>query len=247
MVDAGAPDHTTAAEPSWSLTIALAAVIVVALLAGVLALADGGSGGRVDAADQGPASTATTSVVASTTTSSATAATTTTSSATATTTTTLPPIEPVLIPPETIVAPWAADGFTVAFPTEPRVGSVPVRTSSGTVTRSEYDLDGPDGSVLSVTVVEFASTGQSSAAVLADVAAQVGRDLGASPVVEASTTVGGQPALPFRVATLDGGVRAVVIHGPGRLYTVSMFTPGHGPSDAADAVFDQLVASFRLV
>ncbi|HQF95182.1 MAG TPA: hypothetical protein PLS46_13535, partial [Microthrixaceae bacterium] len=138
-------------------------------------------------------------------------------------------------------------GFAVSFPTPPRVASVPVATESGTVTRTEYNLDGPDGSLISVTSVELALGGRPVASVLADVAAQAGRGLGAAPIVGTATTVGGQPALPFSVSTSDGVVRAVVVHGADRLTTVSMFTPGHGPAVAADRVFDELVASVRLV
>ena len=98
-----------------------------------------------------------------------------------------------------------------------------------------------------MTSVELALDARPVASVLTDVAAQAGRGLGASPIVGTATTVGGQPALPFSVSTSDGVVRAVVVHGADRLTTVSMFTPGHGPAVAADRVFDELVASVRLV
>jgi len=71
MVDAGATDHT-AGEPSWSLTIALAAVIVVALLAGIVALTDGspstvaGAGAGTDRGPASPSSAPTPSTAAST-------------------------------------------------------------------------------------------------------------------------------------------------------------------------------------
>jgi len=252
MVDAGATDHT-AGEPSWSLTIALAAVIVVALLAGIVVLIDGspstlaGAGAGTDRGPASPSSTPSSSSSASTSTSAP-------STATSTATSSLPSTAPLAptttapLAPTTTEAPGTVvGGFAVSFPTPPRVASVPVATESGTVTRTEYNLDGPDGSLISVTSVELALDARPVASVLTDVAAQAGRGLGASPIVGTATTVGGQPALPFRVSTSDGVVRAVVVHGADRLTTVSMFTPGHGPAVAADRVFDELVASVRLV
>ena len=250
MVDAGATDHT-AGEPSWSLTIALAAVIVVALLAGIVALTDGspstvaGAGAGTDRGPASPSSAPTPSTAASTSTSTSAAST--SSTTTSSTESSSPPSTEPVAPTTTGAPGTVVGGFAVSFPTPPRVASVPVATASGTVTRTEYDLDGPDGSLISVTSVELALGGRPVASVLADVAAQAGRGLGASPIVGTATTVGGQPALPFRVSTSDGVVRAVVVHGADRLTTVSMFTPGHGPAVAADRVFDELVASVRLV
>ena len=253
MVDAGATDHT-AGEPSWSLTIALAAVIVVALLAGIVVLIDGspstlaGAGAGTDRGPASPSSTPSSSSSASTSTSAPSTATSSTATSSLPSTAPLAPTTTAPLAPPTTEAPGTVvGGFAVSFPTPPRVASVPVATESGTVTRTEYNLDGPDGSLISVTSVELALDARPVASVLTDVAAQAGRGLGASPIVGTATTVGGQPALPFRVSTSDGVVRAVVVHGAGRLTTVSMFTPGHGPAVAADRVFDELVASVRLV
>ena len=261
MVDAGATDHT-AGEPSWSLTIALAAVIVVALLAGIVVLIDGspstlaGAGAGTDRGPASPSSTPSSSSSASTSTSAPSTATSSTATSSLpstaplapTTTAPLAPTTTAPLAPTTTEAPGTVvGGFAVSFPTPPRVASVPVATESGTVTRTEYNLDGPNGSLISVTSVELALDARPVASVLTDVAAQAGRGLGASPIVGTATTVGGQPALPFRVSTSDGVVRAVVVHGADRLTTVSMFTPGHGPAVAADRVFDELVASVRLV
>lgn len=252
MVDAGATDHT-AGEPSWSLTIALAAVIVVALLAGIVVLIDGspstlaGAGAGTDRGPASPSSTPSSSSSASTSTSAPSTATSTATSSLPSTAPLAPTTTAPLAPPTTEAPGTVVGGFAVSFPTPPRVASVPVATESGTVTRTEYNLDGPDGSLISVTSVELALDARPVASVLTDVAAQAGRGLGASPIVGTATTVGGQPALPFRVSTSDGVVRAVVVHGADRLTTVSMFTPGHGPAVAADRVFDELVASVRLV
>ena len=252
MVDAGATDHT-AGEPSWSLTIALAAVIVVALLAGIVVLIDGspstlaGAGAGTDRGPASPSSTPSSSSSASTSTSAPSTATSTATSSLPSTAPPAPTTTAPLAPPTTEAPGTVVGGFAVSFPTPPRVASVPVATESGTVTRTEYNLDGPDGSLISVTSVELALDARPVASVLTDVAAQAGRGLGASPIVGTATTVGGQPALPFSVSTSDGVVRAVVVHGAGRLTTVSMFTPGHGPTVAADRVFDELVASVRLV
>lgn len=253
MVDAGATDHT-AGEPSWSLTIALAAVIVVALLAGIVVLIDGspstlaGAGAGTDRGPASPSSTPSSSSSASTSTSAPSTATSSTATSSLPSTAPLAPTTTAPLAPPTTEAPGTVvGGFAVSFPTPPRVASVPVATESGTVTRTEYNLDGPDGSLISVTSVELALDARPVASVLTDVAAQAGRGLGASPIVGTATTVGGQPALPFRVSTSDGVVRAVVVHGADRLTTVSMFTPGHGPAVAADRVFDELVASVRLV
>ena len=252
MVDAGATDHT-AGEPSWSLTIALAAVIVVALLAGIVVLIDGspstlaGAGAGTDRGPASPSSTPSSSSSASTSTSAPSTATSTATSSLPSTAPLAPTTTAPLAPPTTEAPGTVVGGFAVSFPTPPRVASVPVATESGTVTRTEYNLDGPDGSLISVTSVELALDARPVASVLTDVAAQAGRGLGASPIVGTATTVGGQPALPFSVSTSDGVVRAVVVHGAGRLTTVSMFTPGHGPAVAADRVFDELVASVRLV
>ncbi len=252
MVDAGATDHT-AGEPSWSLTIALAAVIVVALLAGIVVLIDGspstlaGAGAGTDRGPASPSSTPSSSSSASTSTSAPSTATSTATSSLPSTAPLAPTTTAPLAPPTTEAPGTVVGGFAVSFPTPPRVASVPVATESGTVTRTEYNLDGPDGSLISVTSVELALDARPVASVLTDVAAQAGRGLGASPIVGTATTVGGQPALPFSVSTSDGVVRAVVVHGAGRLTTVSMFTPGHGPTVAADRVFDELVASVRLV
>lgn len=253
MVDAGATDHT-AGEPSWSLTIALAAVIVVALLAGIVVLIDGspstlaGAGAGTDRGPASPSSTPSSSSSASTSTSAPSTATSSTATSSLPSTAPLAPTTTAPLAPTTTEAPGTVvGGFAVSFPTPPRVASVPVATESGTVTRTEYNLDGPDGSLISVTSVELALDARPVASVLTDVAAQAGRGLGASPIVGTATTVGGQPALPFRVSTSDGVVRAVVVHGADRLTTVSMFTPGHGPAVAADRVFDELVASVRLV
>lgn len=253
MVDAGATDHT-AGEPSWSLTIALAAVIVVALLAGIVVLIDGspstlaGAGAGTDRGPASPSSTPSSSSSASTSTSALSTATSSTATSSLPSTAPLAPTTTAPLAPPTTEAPGTVvGGFAVSFPTPPRVASVPVATESGTVTRTEYNLDGPDGSLISVTSVELALDARPVASVLTDVAAQAGRGLGASPIVGTATTVGGQPALPFRVSTSDGVVRAVVVHGADRLTTVSMFTPGHGPAVAADRVFDELVASVRLV
>lgn len=253
MVDAGATDHT-AGEPSWSLTIALAAVIVVALLAGIVALTDGspstraGAGAGTDRGPASPSSAPSSSTSASTSTSAPSTATSSTATSSLPSTAPLAPTTTAPLAPPTTEAPGTVvGGFAVSFPTPPRVASVPVATESGTVTRTEYNLDGPDGSLISVTSVELALDARPVASVLTDVAAQAGRGLGASPIVGTATTVGGQPALPFSVSTSDGVVRAVVVHGAGRLTTVSMFTPGHGPTVAADRVFDELVASVRLV
>ncbi|MEI2654861.1 MAG: hypothetical protein V9G12_22420 [Microthrixaceae bacterium] len=252
MVDAGATDHT-AGEPSWSLTIALAAVIVVALLAGIVVLIDGspstlaGAGAGTDRGPASPSSTPSSSSSASTSTSAPSTATSTATSSLPSTAPLAPTTTAPLAPPTTEAPGTVVGGFAVSFPTPPRVASVPVATESGTVTRTEYNLDGPDGSLISVTSVELALDARPVASVLTDVAAQAGRGLGASPIVGTATTVGGQPALPFSVSTSDGVVRAVVVHGADRLTTVSMFTPGHGPAVAADRVFDELVASVRLV
>ena len=253
MVDAGATDHT-AGEPSWSLTIALAAVIVVALLAGIVVLIDGspstlaGAGAGTDRGPASPSSTPSSSSSASTSTSAPSTATSSTATSSLPSTAPLAPTTTAPLAPPTTEAPGTVvGGFAVSFPTPPRVASVPVATESGTVTRTEYNLDGPDGSLISVTSVELALDARPVASVLTDVAAQAGRGLGAAPIVGTATTVGGQPALPFRVSTSDGVVRAVVVHGADRLTTVSMFTPGHGPAVAADRVFDELVASVRLV
>lgn len=253
MVDAGATDHT-AGEPSWSLTIALAAVIVVALLAGIVVLIDGspstlaGAGAGTDRGPASPSSTPSSSSSASTSTSAPSTATSSTATSSLPSTAPLAPTTTAPLAPPTTEAPGTVvGGFAVSFPTPPRVASVPVATESGTVTRTEYNLDGPDGSLISVTSVELALDARPVASVLTDVAAQAGRGLGASPIVGTATTVGGQPALPFSVSTSDGVVRAVVVHGADRLTTVSMFTPGHGPAVAADRVFDELVASVRLV
>lgn len=253
MVDAGATDHT-AGEPSWSLTIALAAVIVVALLAGIVVLIDGspstlaGAGAGTDRGPASPSSTPSSSSSASTSTSAPSTATSSTATSSLPSTAPLAPTTTAPLAPPTTEAPGTVvGGFAVSFPTPPRVASVPVATESGTVTRTEYNLDGPNGSLISVTSVELALDARPVASVLTDVAAQAGRGLGASPIVGTATTVGGQPALPFRVSTSDGVVRAVVVHGADRLTTVSMFTPGHGPAVAADRVFDELVASVRLV
>lgn len=253
MVDAGATDHT-AGEPSWSLTIALAAVIVVALLAGIVVLIDGspstlaGAGAGTDRGPASPSSTPSSSSSASTSTSAPSTATSSTATSSLPSTAPLAPTTTAPLAPPTTEAPGTVvGGFAVSFPTPPRVASVPVATESGTVTRTEYNLDGPDGSLISVTSVELALDARPVASVLTDVAAQAGRGLGAAPIVGTATTVGGQPALPFRVSTSDGVVRAVVVHGADRLTTVSMFTPGHGPTVAADRVFDELVASVRLV
>ena len=252
MVDAGATDHT-AGEPSWSLTIALAAVIVVALLAGIVVLIDGspstlaGAGAGTDRGPASPSSTPSSSSSASTSTSAPSTATSTATSSLPSTAPLAPTTTAPLAPPTTEAPGTVVGGFAVSFPTPPRVASVPVATESGTVTRTEYNLDGPDGSLISVTSVELALDARPVASVLTDVAAQAGRGLGASPIVGTATTVGGQPALPFSVSTSDGVVRAVVVHGADRLTTVSMFTPGHGPTVAADRVFDELVASVRLV
>lgn len=253
MVDAGATDHT-AGEPSWSLTIALAAVIVVALLAGIVVLIDGspstlaGAGAGTDRGPASPSSTPSSSSSASTSTSAPSTATSSTATSSLPSTAPLAPTTTAPLAPPTTEAPGTVvGGFAVSFPTPPRVASVPVATESGTVTRTEYNLDGPNGSLISVTSVELALDARPVASVLTDVAAQAGRGLGASPILGTATTVGGQPALPFRVSTSDGVVRAVVVHGADRLTTVSMFTPGHGPAVAADRVFDELVASVRLV
>lgn len=253
MVDAGATDHT-AGEPSWSLTIALAAVIVVALLAGIVVLIDGspstlaGAGAGTDRGPASPSSTPSSSSSASTSTSAPSTATSSTATSSLPSTAPLAPTTTAPLAPPTTEAPGTVvGGFAVSFPTPPRVASVPVATESGTVTRTEYNLDGPNGSLISVTSVELALDARPVASVLTDVAAQAGRGLGASPIVGTATTVGGQPALPFSVSTSDGVVRAVVVHGADRLTTVSMFTPGHGPAVAADRVFDELVASVRLV
>lgn len=252
MVDAGATDHT-AGEPSWSLTIALAAVIVVALLAGIVVLIDGspstlaGAGAGTDRGPASPSSTPSSSSSASTSTSAPSTATSTATSSLPSTAPLAPTTTAPLAPPTTEAPGTVVGGFAVSFPTPPRVASVPVATESGTVTRTEYNLDGPNGSLISVTSVELALDARPVASVLTDVAAQAGRGLGASPIVGTATTVGGQPALPFSVSTSDGVVRAVVVHGADRLTTVSMFTPGHGPAVAADRVFDELVASVRLV
>jgi len=253
MVDAGATDHT-AGEPSWSLTIALAAVIVVALLAGIVVLIDGspstlaGAGAGTDRGPASPSSTPSSSSSASTSTSAPSTATSSTATSSLPSTAPLAPTTTAPLAPPTTEAPGTVvGGFAVSFPTPPRVASVPVATESGTVTRTEYNLDGPNGSLISVTSVELALDARPVASVLTDVAAQAGRGLGASPIVGTATTVGGQPALPFRVSTSEGVVRAVVVHGADRLTTVSMFTPGHGPAVAADRVFDELVASVRLV
>ena len=253
MVDAGATDHT-AGEPSWSLTIALAAVIVVALLAGIVVLIDGspstlaGAGAGTDRGPASPSSAPSSSTSASTSTSAPSTATSSTATSSLPSTAPLAPTTTAPLAPPTTEAPGTVvGGFAVSFPTPPRVASVPVATESGTVTRTEYNLDGPDGSLISVTSVELALRGRPVTSLLADVAAKAGRGLGAAPIVGTATTVGGQPALPFSVSTSDGVVRAVVVHGADRLTTVSMFTPGHGPAVAADRVFDELVASVRLV
>ncbi|MFN8051628.1 MAG: hypothetical protein U0Q22_09345 [Acidimicrobiales bacterium] len=74
------------------------------------------------------------------------------------------------------------------------------------------------------------------------------RDLGGTLTLGPASDVSGASARRFSVAVRGGTIEALVTYRSGVLFTVSMFAPGAGgPSAAASAAFDAVLASFRLL
>lgn len=261
---------------NWGVTIALAGVVLLVVIVGVVALVDGAPSSVVsrsaveldtDRADEPPVAdpdptdpTTTTTTTTSSTTAPATTA--------PPTTTTAPPdtappttVPPTAVPPTATVTVPGPDGwvtvtsersrFSADMPGMPTFATPQVAGPSGPVERTEYSSTTSDGATISVSSVRVPLDGRPVATVLDGAAAQVQRDLGGTATVVGSADVAGAPSRQFHVAVPGGRVRAVVLHRADVLYTVSMFDHRSGPwgrptGGAADAEFDRVVASLRL-
>lgn len=288
MIDAGASDHPTgldlegdiAAPPSWTITIALVAVVAVALLAGTLAFTDGSGPVAADPAtdvaaavttvppETAPPTTEPPDTVPPTTEPPQTVPPDTAPPETVPPETlpptTAPPAPPETVPPTTppptipptsaaptpVLSGWTPStsgegAFRAELPSPPVTNTAPVRTTSGNLVRTEQTADGPDGSIVSVTSIATSTGGREVADFLASVADQARRDLGGRLTLGAPENRAGVPARAFRIEN-GGVIRALLLYGNGRLYTVSMYRAG-GPTPAADAAFDRVIASFAIV
>jgi len=246
---AGPPDDELSGSswvdgPSWLVSIAAAAVIVAALAVGAAALADGGAPVSADDGHRALPRRSTSTVIPATTEAPASTAAPDTTPPTST-------VAPVTLPPAVVPAGWilagsVADGFTVALPAPPQATTVPVQTTSGPSSRSEYTVEQADGSIVSATSVPADLFPAGSEARLATVVDQVGRDLGVTPERSAVTSLGGGPALPFRATTPDGVVRGVAVDAGERVVSLVQFTPAGADQAVADATFDAAAATLRL-
>lgn len=230
--------------PSWLVSIAAAAVIVAALAVGAAALADGGAPVAADDGHRALPRRSTSTVIPATTEGP-------TSTGAPDTTPPTSTVAPETLPPAVVPEGWvpagsATDGFTVALPAAPQATTVPVQTTSGSSSRSEYTVERPDGSILSATSVPADLFPAESEARLATVVDQVGRDLGVTPERDALTSLGGGPALPFRATTPDGVVRGVAVDAGTRVVSLVQFVPAGADQAAADVTFDQAAATLRL-
>ena len=264
MADAGAPtwndplgtDLFDGTEPNWTLTIAIAAVFLIALVVGVVALMDPGR--TASLGERSPEPPAAAPAAPATTALPTTAAPATTAASTTVPPTTAAPttVPPTTMPPATTIAPPIADGWTavssaeghfaVELPGTPSGASPVVAGPDGPVQRTEYSTIGPGGATISVSSVPVPLAGRAPSVLIEGAAAQVRRDLGGTLELGDFSEVSGAPARGFRVTVPGGSVRGLSTYRDGRLFVLSMFVPT-AAGTAADASFDRASASFRLI
>jgi len=164
-----------------------------------------------------------------------------------------PPVTAAPSPPVAVdpVATWtpvgsAGGGFVAELPAAPRVSEAPLRIAGRTVTRSEYAVDGPGGSLISITTVAVSRGARTVDALLSAVATQAATGVNGSVQFGRSGDLNGGRYVDFTVTQGGGQIRGRAVYAGGTLFTITMFKPGDGSmGTAADATFDRVVASFH--